>query len=56
MKEETTKIEDFHALLTSETEENQLIAALRQLTKLEKPEDVRALDKGTNSWWSGWAG
>ena len=53
MKEETTKLEDFHALLTSETEENQLIAALRQLTKLEKPEDVRAVGEGTNGW-SGW--
>ncbi len=55
MKEETTKIGDFHALLTSETEENQLIAALRQLTKLEKPEDVSALN-GTAAYWSGWRG
>ncbi len=54
MKEENMKLEDFHALLTSETEENQLIAALRQLTKLEKPEDVRALDRGTMGNWNGW--
>lgn len=52
MKEENMKLEDFHALLTSETEENQLIAALRALTKLEKPEDVRAIEK--LSGWTGW--
>ena len=43
--EENMKLEEFHALMASETEENQLIAALRALTKLGEPEDVRAVDR-----------
>jgi len=30
------KIEDFHALLTSDSEENALLAALRKLTEVTK--------------------
>jgi len=36
-------IEDFGALLASEEQENPLLAALRQLTEIEKPEDITRL-------------
>ena len=52
--EENMKLEEFHTLMTSETEENQLIATLRALTKLGKPEDVNAVGKGTAASWTGW--
>lgn len=34
------KIEDFHALLTSDSEENVLLAALRKLTEVKKIEEI----------------
>jgi hypothetical protein len=34
------KIEDFHALLTSDSEENALLAALRKLTEVTKVEEI----------------
>ncbi len=34
------KIEDFHALLTSDSEENALMAALRKLTEVTKVEEI----------------
>lgn len=34
------KIEDFHALLTSDSEENALLAALRKLTEIKKVEEI----------------
>jgi hypothetical protein len=33
-------IEDFHALLTSDSEENALLAALRKLTEVTKVEEI----------------
>jgi hypothetical protein len=34
------KIEDFYALLTSDSEENALLAALRKLTEVKKVEEI----------------
>lgn len=34
------KIEDFYALLTSDSEENTLVAALRKLTEVTKVEEI----------------
>ena len=34
------KIEDFYALLTSDSEENALLAALRKLTEVTKVEEI----------------
>jgi len=34
------KIEDFHALLTSDSEENALLAALRKLTEVTRVEEI----------------
>lgn len=36
-------IQEFHALLKSEKEDSSLLKFLRQLTRLEKPEQVRRL-------------
>ncbi|MCS7222824.1 MAG: hypothetical protein N0A15_16260 [Anaerolineae bacterium] len=36
-------IQEFHALLKSEKEDSPLLKFLRQLTRLEKPEQVRHL-------------
>lgn len=36
------KIEDFYALLTSDSEENALVAALRKFTEIRKAEGVVA--------------
>jgi len=49
----TLTIEEFNALLTSDKEESPLLKALRQLTKLEKPEDILKL-VGTLAGWTGW--
>jgi hypothetical protein len=48
-------MQEFHALLSSETEENVLLAALRKLMVIEKPEDVAALASAAASW-VGWGG
>ena len=46
------KIEDFHALLTSDSEENALLAALRKLTEVSKVEEIVALvDLSDSNWW-----
>jgi hypothetical protein len=49
----TLTIEEFNALLTSDKEESSLLKALRELTTIEKPEDILAL-VGALSGWSGW--
>lgn len=50
----TLTIEEFNALLSSDKEESPLLKALRQLTKLEKPEDILTL-VGTLAGWTGWS-
>ena len=49
----TLTIEEFNTLLTSDKEESPLLKALRELAKIEKPEDIVAL-AGTLAGWSGW--
>ncbi len=49
----TLTIEEFNTLLTSDREESPLLKALRELAKIEKPEDILTL-VGTLSGWSGW--
>jgi hypothetical protein len=45
------KIEDFHALLTSDSEENALLAALRKLTEVTKVEEIiEPIDVDGLSW------
>lgn len=45
------KIEDFYALLTSNSEENALLAALRKLTEVTKVEEIiDPIDVGEFSW------
>lgn len=46
-------IDAFNALLASDKEESPLLKALRQLTTIEKPEDIRALAE-VLSGWTGW--
>jgi|GEM_PF-2095644 len=50
-------IEEFNAFLKSEQQDNALLDLLRRLTKIEKPEDVRAIQRiiGPNTAWQGWA-
>lgn len=47
-------IQGFNALLTSERDESPLLKVLRQLTTLQKPEDVRALAAEPQLSWQGW--
>ncbi len=49
----TLTIEEFNALLISDKEESPLLKALRELAKIEKPEDILALVKPLASW-TGW--
>ena len=49
----TLTIEEFNTLLTSHKEESPLLKVLRELTRLEKPEDILTL-VGTLAGWSGW--
>jgi hypothetical protein len=49
----TLTIEEFNTLLTSHKEESPLLKALRELTTIEKPEDILAL-VGTLAGWLGW--
>jgi hypothetical protein len=45
------KIEDFHALLASDSEEDALLAALRKLTEVTKVEEiVDSIDVKELSW------
>jgi len=46
------KIEDFHALLTSEGEKNALLTALRELMDKDAVEFVNALAKANLFGWS----
>ncbi len=49
-------IEEFNAFLKSEQQDNALLDLLRRLTKIEKPEDVRAIQRiVTQVNWQGWA-
>lgn len=48
-------IEEFHALLTSEKENNPLLEALRKLTTIEAPERIRLLKADEMVEWTGWA-
>jgi len=46
------KIEDFYALLTSDSEETVLLAALRKLTEVTKVEEVvDAIGPNAPDWW-----
>ena len=46
------KIEDFHALLTSDSEENALLAALRKLTEVRKVEEIiDPIGPNSPNWW-----
>ena len=46
------KIEDFYALLTSDSEENALLAALRKLTEVTKVEEiVDPIGPNAPNWW-----
>lgn len=46
------KIEDFHALLTSDSEENVLLVALRKLTEVTKVEEiVGPIGPDSPNWW-----
>ncbi|MBM2851449.1 MAG: hypothetical protein HW418_4391 [Anaerolineales bacterium] len=50
----TLTIEEFNTLLTSDREESPLLKALRELTKIEKPEDRETrghFDAGWDSCW-----
>ena len=50
----TLTIEEFNSLLTSDKEESPLLKTLRELAKIEKPEDILAL-VGALSGWTGWS-
>ncbi len=47
----TMTMESFNALLTAEKEDNALLAALRKLMSLEKPDDVRGASAQTMALW-----
>ena len=50
------KIEKFNALLASEKNDTQLLQAVRKLTTLENPEDVKeATGDAAPMWSGGWA-
>ena len=49
----TLTIEEFNTLLNSHKEESPLLKALRELTAIEKPEDILTL-VGTLAGWGGW--
>jgi len=54
MMDAAITIEGFNALLKSEQQDNSLLETLRQLTKIELPEKVRALKAETMAGWMGW--
>ena len=49
-------IEEFDALMTSDSEKDDspLLTALRSLTTIEKPEDIRALVEDDVQGWTDW--
>jgi hypothetical protein len=47
----TTTIEDFHALLTSD--DNSLLATLRELTKIERVEEIVTAVLDADEYWYG---
>ena len=46
-------IEDFHALLTSDEGDNPLLAALRELTVIERTEEIVAAISDSKMTWAG---
>lgn len=50
-------IEEFNVFMQSDQQENALLNLLRKLARLEKPEDVRAMQQiiGPQTAWQGWA-
>lgn len=50
-------IEEFNVFMQSDQQESALLNLLRKLTRLEKPEDVRAMQQivGPQAGWQGWA-
>ncbi len=53
MKNTKMSIALFHELLNSEQDNNELLSALRSLTKIENPQKL-ALKNGPLGTWSGW--
>jgi len=47
-------IEEFHALLSSEKQENPLLVALRKLMCIQEPEEIAKLSVEPRSNWTGW--
>jgi len=47
-------IEEFNVLLSSEEEDSPLLAALRKLMTIEKPEDITALPEDDLVGWENW--
>ena len=47
-------IEEFHAQLASEENDNSLLVALRECTRIENPEKVAQLAVVPMSNWTGW--
>ena len=50
-------IEEFNVFMQSDQQESALLNLLRKLARLEKPEDVRAMQQivGPQVGWQGWA-
>ncbi len=49
-------IEEFNALLLSEEDDSPLLAALRKLTTIEKPEEIIELADDEAPAWESWTG
>ena len=47
-------IEAFNALMTDQEQENAVIAALRKLMNIQKPEEIEELGKIMRAQWGGW--
>lgn len=48
-------IEAFHALMADQEQENAIIAALRKLMNIEKPEEISGLENHiARAGWGGW--
>jgi len=48
-------IEEFHALLTSDEDETPLLVALREIKRIEEPEEITALEAVPLQHWGGWS-
>ena len=53
--EKSLRIEEFHALLTSEEHDSPQLTALRKLRSIEKPEVITSLADASLVDWAGWA-